>query len=441
MMSLPEIFTEVELKIHPAIFQPPNSVTSILNGKTIRVTQKEDYLIATGKFQDIKDFYKSCIKIQTTHNRPKHPKQQEMSMSSHTTASPGSAQNDPSVFDPIKVDDTVMQYIKEKKSKEFEAIQKRRGVSINTLKNYLTFTPQTGKNIHAQFAREEFITLYQKIAIGLQIRNHNYSRDIFEFCSSEFPELLINLSSDRKQMQLIGDFISLERFDTCLKGSDWRRYSLHQTPSRTMTHYDTPRTQPAKHEKTTDQAKDETCPICLETIKMPESTVLTKCQHRFCKDCLDTAFQLKPACPICGEIYGSLTGTQPKGGTMTVSRDRSCLPGYKGYGTIVITYYIPSGSQGVEHPNPGMPYHGASRIAYLPDSKEGTHVLKLLQRAFDQRLTFTIGRSSTTGKNNVVTWNDIHHKTSRDGGPTHYGYPDPDYLKRVQDELKAKGIY
>ncbi|ROL51443.1 putative E3 ubiquitin-protein ligase DTX3 [Anabarilius grahami] len=144
---------------------------------------------------------------------------------------------------------------------------------------------------------------------------------------------------------------------------------------------------------------------------------------------------------MCGEIYGNLTGTQPKGGTMTVSRDRSSLPGYEKYGTIVISYYIPSGYQGNEHPNPGMTYQGASRIAYLPDSTEGNNVLKLLQRAFEQRLTFTIGCSSTTGKNNVVTWNDIHHKTSRDGGPTHYGYPDPDYLKRVQDELKAKGIY
>ncbi|XP_056312962.1 E3 ubiquitin-protein ligase DTX3L [Danio aesculapii] len=440
MMSLPEIFTEVKLKIHPAIFQPPNSVTSILNGKTIRVTQKGDYLIATGKFQDINDFYKSCIKLQTTHNRPKHPKQQEMSMSSHTTASLRSAQNDPSVIKPIEVDDTVMHYIKEKKAEEFEAIQKRHAVSINRLKNSLSFRSQTGKSIHAQFAREEFIKLYQKIATGLQIRNHAYSPDIIALCSSEFPELLINLSSDRKQMQLVGDFISLQRFDKCLKESDWRRYSLHQSPSRRKD-FDTPRNQPAKHEKTTDQAKDETCPICLETIKMPESTVLTKCQHRFCKDCLKRAFQLKPACPICGEIYGSLTGTQPKGGTMTVSRDKSGLPGYERLETIVITYYIPSGSQGVEHPNPGMSYHGASRIAYLPDSTEGNHVLKLLQRAFDQRLTFTIGRSSTTGKNNVVTWNDIHHKTSRDGGPTHYGYPDPDYLKRVQDELKAKGIY
>ena len=56
-------------------------------------------------------------------------------------------------------------------------------------------------------------------------------------------------------------------------------------------------------------------------------------------------------------------------------------------------------------------------MAYLPDNPHGRHVLSLLRKAFDARLTFTIGMSRTTGRDNCVTWNDIHHKTSRDGGP------------------------
>ena len=43
-------------------------------------------------------------------------------------------------------------------------------------------------------------------------------------------------------------------------------------------------------------------------------------------------------------------------------------------------------------------------------------MLKLLERAFELRQTFTIGQSRTTGCDNVVTWNDIHHKTSITGG-------------------------
>ena len=37
-------------------------------------------------------------------------------------------------------------------------------------------------------------------------------------------------------------------------------------------------------------------------------------------------------------------------------------------------------------------------------------------------------------------WNDIHHKTSTHGGAQGYGYPDPEYLDRVIDDLKARGI-
>jgi len=58
----------------------------------------------------------------------------------------------------------------------------------------------------------------------------------------------------------------------------------------------------------------------------------------------------------------------------------------------------------------------------LPDNHKGREVLKLLQRAFSQKLIFTVGRSTTRGADNVVTWNDIHHKTSRYGGPERYEY-------------------
>lgn len=70
-----------------------------------------------------------------------------------------------------------------------------------------------------------------------------------------------------------------------------------------------------------------------------------------------------------------------------------------------------------EHPNPGVRYPGTTRVAYLPDCPEGNKVLGLFRKAFDQRLTFTIGTSMTTGRANVITWNDIHHKTNCTGGP------------------------
>lgn len=46
----------------------------------------------------------------------------------------------------------------------------------------------------------------------------------------------------------------------------------------------------------------------------------------------------------------------------------------------------------------------------------------------------------TTGQDNVIVWNGIHHKTSTHGGSANFGYPDPTYLLRVTEELAAKGV-
>jgi deltex-like protein len=39
---------------------------------------------------------------------------------------------------------------------------------------------------------------------------------------------------------------------------------------------------------------------------------------------------------------------------------------------------------------------------------------------------------------NVVTWNDIHHKTYRKRGE--HGYPDPNYLDNLISDLAQHGI-
>ncbi len=40
-----------------------------------------------------------------------------------------------------------------------------------------------------------------------------------------------------------------------------------------------------------------------------------------------------------------------------------------------------------------------------------SQVLKLLRKAWNRKLTFTIGQSVTTGEQATVVWNEIHHKT------------------------------
>ncbi|XP_041362741.1 uncharacterized protein LOC121378571 isoform X2 [Gigantopelta aegis] len=184
-------------------------------------------------------------------------------------------------------------------------------------------------------------------------------------------------------------------------------------------------------------SSSEQCPICMDVIKRPKE--LSKCGHTFCDPCISASFKHKPVCPVCNTIYGVVTGDQPDG-RMAVERSRKRLPGHEDCGTIIITYSFYDGVQKSEHPNPGQDYHGTKRIAYLPDNPQGQKVCRLLRTAFDRKLTFTVGQSSTTGRDDVVTWNDIHHKTSTHGGQQRFGYPDATYLTRVQQELASKGV-
>ncbi|XP_011473778.2 uncharacterized protein LOC101164799 isoform X2 [Oryzias latipes] len=182
---------------------------------------------------------------------------------------------------------------------------------------------------------------------------------------------------------------------------------------------------------------EENCPICLSPFTDKKSL---NCKHEFCNLCLQQAKESNgPICPVCRKVFGIIQGDQPDG-RMTWTRSSGQVPGFSNCGIITITYSIPNGTQTEKHPKPGHWYTGTTRMAYLPDNKEGNEVLKLLKKAFDQKLIFTIGASRTTGYENQVTWNDIHHKTSLYGGPDSYGYPDPTYLSRVREELKAKGI-
>ncbi|KAL4232000.1 E3 ubiquitin-protein ligase dtx3l [Mactra antiquata] len=182
---------------------------------------------------------------------------------------------------------------------------------------------------------------------------------------------------------------------------------------------------------------DNFCCICMD--EQTNSKTLHKCSHSFCTDCIDTAFNNKPECPVCFVAYGIITGNQPAG-YMSDSISKIKLPGYESTNTIVVYYRFPDGTQTADHPNPGAQYYGTNRTAYLPNNAEGQKVLRLLKESFQRKLTFTVGRSRTTGCDNVVTWNDIHHKTCTHGGQENFGYPDPTYLSRVQEELAAKGV-
>eukprot|EP00794_Sanderia_malayensis_P014339 gene14339-15835_t len=202
--------------------------------------------------------------------------------------------------------------------------------------------------------------------------------------------------------------------------------------------------------------KTSECSICLEKLtehsssfgKNSDNSVieLNKCKHKFHECCLEALYEngnkdSSLQCPICKTIHGTKHGDQPPG-HMTVTRMSRSVPGYERHGSIQITYDIRSGTRGPTDPNPGSPYTamGFPRIAYLPDNHKGNTVLKLLQTAWNRKLIFTIATSVTTGSPNCVVWNEIHHKTEGFSNSSGHGYPDPNYLDNVLQELKSQGV-
>lgn len=198
----------------------------------------------------------------------------------------------------------------------------------------------------------------------------------------------------------------------------------------------------------------EDCIICCEQLTLPSSyddedeTVLQfhKCEHMFHQACLRAMLTSGNVtsymqCPTCKVIYGKKMGNQPEG-TMKYYSFKQSLPGFSDCQTICIMYEFRSGIQGSDHPSPGERYNvsGFPRLCYLPDNEEGRKILQMLIVAWRRRLTFTIGTSITSGYSNVVTWNEIHHKTEFGSNFSGHGYPDPNYFNNVKLELASHGI-
>ncbi|KAG7461855.1 hypothetical protein MATL_G00195570 [Megalops atlanticus] len=206
---------------------------------------------------------------------------------------------------------------------------------------------------------------------------------------------------------------------------------------------------------------EEDCTICMEPLGSPSGYKgpvvsggprgelvgrLAKCGHQYHLQCLVAMYNNgnkdgSLQCPTCKTIYGVKTGNQPPG-KMEYHVIPHSLPGHPDCRTIRIIYNIPPGIQGPEHPNPGKPFtaRGFPRHCYLPDNEKGRKVLRLLLVAWDRRLIFSVGTSSTTGESDTVIWNEIHHKTEFGSNLTGHGYPDPGYLDNVLEELRAQGI-
>ncbi|GAA6217951.1 uncharacterized protein LOC108872746 [Lates japonicus] len=158
------------------------------------------------------------------------------------------------------------------------------------------------------------------------------------------------------------------------------------------------------------------------------SVTRTKCGVTMCSKCLDT---VHIHCKVCHETDLTPWGIQ---GKMSYSKLPISLPGHNKDPSVKITYLIPDGIQGKDHPSPGKPFQGGVFEAFLPDCEKTWKLLPRLEKAFRQGLTFTV----TPGAR--VTWDCIPHKTSLQGGKSGNGYPDSMYLNRLSQVLTSHGI-
>ncbi|XP_038578862.1 E3 ubiquitin-protein ligase DTX3L1 isoform X1 [Micropterus salmoides] len=136
-------------------------------------------------------------------------------------------------------------------------------------------------------------------------------------------------------------------------------------------------------------------------------------------------------------MHDAVNGCQPEGQMTWVILHRD-LPGFPDDNTLQINYIFADGIQTEKHPHPGQPYAGLRLCAYLPDNREGRRILKLLDKAFNQQILFSV--ATNQDGEDVVTTASIPLKTQADGGSSADGYPDADYLKTVRKLLKDKGI-
>ncbi|XP_040918461.1 uncharacterized protein si:busm1-163l24.3 [Toxotes jaculatrix] len=161
------------------------------------------------------------------------------------------------------------------------------------------------------------------------------------------------------------------------------------------------------------------------------SVMRTECGATMCSKCLNA---VHVHCRVCHKTDATPQGIQ---GKMSHSRLHLSLAGHSKDSTIKITYCIPDGIQGKDHPSPGKPFQGGMFEAFLPDCEKTKNLLPRLEKAFRQGLTFTVTGKDAGAR---VTWDCIPHKTSLQGGKSGNGYPDSNYLTRLSQILAFYGI-
>lgn len=310
-----QFITDITATIDEAKFKDPQKIMKIL--QPYKPEKNGSCYIVQGTYEKLEEIF---LKLQREH------------ISTHVRS--------------VDVSAAVMVYIEKKCKNELSQIQGNSFV-IETQPGPRTGTVQvTLRPRHvsisldrANMVRQRFITFYQRTASDLQVTSVTLSPHKQDALQKRFPQLLFEAKQNKTEVT--GPFMHVARLtEFIFQHTSTSRKSHNGRADGGGSRTSTPSPKQSK------VWEDESCPICMDPIVTTKKVTL-RCKHSFCKDCLKTAFDYKPVCPTCGELYGTLTGTQPDGGIMNFNTTSSSLPGYEKHGTIIIKYYIPSGIQKV----------------------------------------------------------------------------------------------
>lgn len=166
------------------------------------------------------------------------------------------------------------------------------------------------------------------------------------------------------------------------------------------------------------------CVICLEHFDQEECKSLivkwSVCGHIFHQSCLETWLRTHKNCPTCRTPQQELRGFQPEHGVMYTTESPQGLPGYDPQTQRIIIHFCFPQTPEIQ--------------CYLPQNQEGQRMVRLLRKAFQQKLLFKVDEQ------NVLCFNGIELKLNVNGGPLMFGFPDETYLIRLRMDLARLGI-
>ena len=281
---------------------------------------------------------------------------------------------------------------------------------------------ETESNSKTDIERKEYLEY-------IELATKNINKKIFDFIPRFHKKLFITNTKNDETKRVLDNLKKICDYKLVTKGEYLYDFLYKKSQSNFVLEVD-------QCSICTDNIYDINFdqPISNEIFKENfEVIILEKCKnHYFHLECLGTLVKNYIKCPVCGIIYGEMTGDMPDGKMIGRIMDQSC-DGYQ-CPTIQIIYEFNNFTRN------NIKYTGTTRYCYLPLTVEGIEVCSLLIECFKRKLTFTVGTSLTTGQKNTTIWNGIHHKTNLSGGPQYFGFPDSTYFIRITQEIASKGI-